>query len=644
MQRCSTSAGITLDDISEIVGATLVKAFDPLQEPEMEDDVTPKRMRLGLEPRMMLLQRSYSAGCLSRSPSNSSDSMGATSPSRRSLPGASPSRWPRSPGSASPSGRPPPSSPGGASPSRLKRQRSRGVPPPMQRIVRDAVAMERRLAVEAGGVGSPAHTLLRSPSRRLDADKCEMHESEKDPSVFGRSPGGKSAPSLPKKSPSRFSVGTLTSRCSSVGTMTTVWTDATELNRRSVDKAMGKALVINFRRLISLKEKMDIIHEVIKATTIAVLTLLIVRVGRELVHDVGFVVLSLMLYGCHEMSYDSLDVGDLTSLISLLGNDGDPLLLQSPTMVPLQNPNRCLQAMNYSARHRRRAASSLVSFVCFALHTAGWVASVWNWTTGTETYIWYNAIGIDAEPLEGEAMHYNTLRLIGTVMVLCHLVFEFCKWREFQFTAPLSKDGSPWDVTRDGIPPGRLNRIFGLPSIWFSSPTAYQDLRTWVTLACQHTVGQKEDRSHDRPVRAHRQIFAEELAFFAIKDPYNAAHVRQCLLTSKIYDKRNRHFLKRPLDGEVNVHRRPGVRVTGLRYFGHEEDEEFFQANLRKGEPPTELGVDLLFYDSRTHEISAPKLPEELEEDRAKTLRHASSGGLSPTISCNSMRAASSRA
>jgi len=398
---------------------------------------------------------------------------------------------------------------------------------------------------------------------------------------------------------------------------TSNWTEG-GTHKSSADEAIKKALVINFRRLITLKEKLDIIHEVIRATTIALLGLTVIGNARMLLYDVVFLALNLALCTFHEKKFGALNTDDFSQIVNSVGNDGDDILQHTPTGA-CTNPNRCLQAMDYSGRRDKGFSFLLVLFfivLCLGIWTLAFCW--WDLDMDAEEYTVFGA---------DEVEHYATLLLVGTVMVYCHLVFEFFTWREFQFSAPLKKDGQPWDVSRDGIPPGRLNSIFGLPCLWFSSPAAYEDLRVWVTLAGPDVAGLSRTYDTQRPLRAVRRVVAEELAFYAMREPSCAAQVRQCLLSAKLYDKRNRIFLKRPLLGEVNAQGRPGVRVTGLRAWGAESrHEDFFQVDLKNGEPPSELGLELVFFDSRTGELIVPNMPGEIvDEGGMDSLRHGSS-------------------
>jgi len=403
-----------------------------------------------------------------------------------------------------------------------------------------------------------------------------------------------------------------------------VWTGtATSVGARTIEESTKKAFVINFRRLIKFKEKMDIIHEVIKATTIALLTLLAVRDEKHLLYDLSVLILGLTLYSVHEMSHDAMDTTDFSQMVGLLGNDGEDLLRESPFPGGVDNPNRCLQAMSFSSRGQRTLVSALCVTFFVVLASSAWTVVAMTWSVG-DAYDWHTPLGVPELPSPDELEHFVTLLLVGTVMILCHLVFEWFYWREFAYYMPL-KDGQPWDVALNGTPPGRLNWLFGLPCMWFSTPTAYDDLRIWVTLAGMDVIGLSKDLDANRPLTVVRRVFAEELAFYAIEDAVCAARVRKCLLSSKLFDKRNKIFMKRPYLGEINAQGRPGVQLSGLsKETSPNGIEGFYQADIRKGEMPSDLGVELVFFDSRSGEFHVPKMPEN-DKEGAMILRHEKS-------------------
>jgi len=403
----------------------------------------------------------------------------------------------------------------------------------------------------------------------------------------------------------------------------TVRSMATSIGASTHEEGHEKALVVNFRRLIEIKEKMDIIHEVIKATTIALLTLLAVQSVFHLLYDVVVLVCGIALFSVHEMRHDTMDVDDFKRVVGLLGNDGDDLLHNAHRVGRMENPNRCLQAVSFSRRGVRKVWSYLLVAILSAMTIFAWSLTACTWTLD---YDWYSSLGISELPSNEELEHYVTLLLVGTVMLFTHILFELIYVREFGYFLP-SKEGRPWDVTGDGMPPGNMNWLFGLPCVWYTTQAAYEDLRVWVTLAADDDhIGGKARRKTSRKQRVVKRVFAEELAFYALEDPACAARLRRCLLTSKLYDKKHKQFMKRTMDYDIAAKSRPSVRLFGLGRQGSKQDlAEFHQVDFSKGEMPSELGIELLFYDNRCSDVWIPKLSDEVDNDAPLRLRHAGS-------------------
>lgn len=410
---------------------------------------------------------------------------------------------------------------------------------------------------------------------------------------------------------------------------TSVWT-GTSIGARTLEDGNKKALVVNFRRLIEIKEKLDIIHEVLKATTIALLTLLAVNAWARLLYDLGFLICGIILYALHEMSHDSLDIDDYSKVVSVLGNDGDDILRTSPLPSTVDNPNRCIQALSFSRAGRRSSFSALLLSVLVVVCTGAWSLILNFWMADIT---WYGNFGLEGGEIP-DIEHYVTLLLVGTLMLICHFVYEGLFAREFKYVMPL-KNGTVWNLERDGVPKGNLNWLFGLPSVWFSTREAYEDLRIWVTLAagCSHAARDRR-RARANGQHGHRkgrheaavwQVFFEEMAVYALQDMISAARLRHSLLSSKLYDKQTKRFMRRRRLGEENTKHRPTVIMTGLCKEGKSSGrEEFFPVEIRTGGVPAELEVELLFYDNRSGAYFVPQIPLVAEDGPAR-LRHQAS-------------------
>merc|ERR1719350_1843099 len=164
-----------------------------------------------------------------------------------------------------------------------------------------------------------------------------------------------------------------------------------------------------------------------------------------------------------------MDIADFRQLVDLLEDDDGHSGGHT-----IQNPNRILKGFALSRRgRRRRATTTIVSFgfLCSLMWFV--VVSIW---ADFDFYNW-------AEEIKDE--FYATLLLVGTLMLVFIVAFDWIYWRETQCVMPLYDVANdvPFDPHRHGIPPGY--QWLGLPSMWFTSQEAYDDLRLWITRAQQ---------------------------------------------------------------------------------------------------------------------------------------------------------------
>jgi hypothetical protein len=170
-----------------------------------------------------------------------------------------------------------------------------------------------------------------------------------------------------------------------------------------------------------------------------------------------------------------------------------------------------------------------------------------------------------------------TQMLIGTVMLLFHGIFEWLYWRETQCVMCWDDENDcPWDPRSKakkgrGVP--RSKSWFGLPSMWFTSREAYDDVRLWITLAT----------SKDPSTYVETKMFPEEMAGFAI-DPDNACDLRKTLKDAKLYSL---------ADGDHCARDDDETRSKSYR-------------KLQPGEEPEALNVDLVFYDAPSEQFLEP--------------------------------------
>jgi len=271
-----------------------------------------------------------------------------------------------------------------------------------------------------------------------------------------------------------------------------------------------------------------------------------------------FVSMILLMYYMHCRAYDHIKNSEDYSRLSALLEDDDGITTDSDETI--ENPNRLLKALARTSKGNR---ARVVTWTCFAL----FVLLVGE-AVVVDTMVWENCWGwpdIDVESSLGEAP--PVFFLVMLIMLCFCTGFELIYARETQSVMPSTSDGSPWDPISHGVPPAF--RLFGLPAMWFTSQEAHDDLKLWITHAQRH---------HDNyPVA---KIYPEEMALFALNGN-GGCILRKTLLHAKFYSVDYGQFLSRDSRG------RP--------------------CQLRDGAEPTELDVDLVFYDKVSMEYLQPE-------------------------------------
>lgn len=322
---------------------------------------------------------------------------------------------------------------------------------------------------------------------------------------------------------------------------------------------LRRCFVVNFRRLMELQKVFAIIHELIKSTAIAALTLVLAGNVWQLGYSVLFVAILFVMYGFHAAHYDTMDISDYHHLVDLLEDDHGVCGGRS-----IDNPNRLLKALTLARTGRRRRAVLII--LLFGLLCSGmWSMVAYSWTMELTEGVW--SIGDE---------FYATLLLVGTLMLLFHTVFEWLYWRETQCVMPWwnRQLKEPWDPARHGIP--RRFRWFGLPSMWFTCGSAYSDLSLWI----QHAKGQWRGKKVNK-------VFPEEMALFSLHAS-GACQLRRTLQHAKLYSVQRCSFLTR--EGDANA--------------------------LPKGSDPEELQINFVFFDTQSKEYMQP------EEEQKETQIH----------------------
>lgn len=324
---------------------------------------------------------------------------------------------------------------------------------------------------------------------------------------------------------------------------------------RSYNKLPRRAFVVNFRRLVEVQKILALIHEFIRSTAIATLTLVAAATWSQLVFSILFVALTLILFVVHEARYDKMDIEDYKSLVQLLEDDDGVSGFKT-----IQNPNRLLKALTLSRDKHRKKRSFISIVLCVVILWIAWINIFACWISPPSDDLWFGLFDFE------DRMVQATLLLVGTAMVVFHISFEWLYWRETQCVMPTHDDRS-WDPrsVADGVP--NRYRWFGLPSMWFTSREAYDDLRLWITLSRK-----------DGDVVLTR-IHPEEMALFALQ-PEGASYLRKTLADAKLFSMGNWEFLARDAKGKPEA--------------------------VKKGEDPDSLGISFVFYDKLTETYLQP--------------------------------------
>lgn len=330
--------------------------------------------------------------------------------------------------------------------------------------------------------------------------------------------------------------------------------------KRSRNNLPSRAFVVNFRRLVQVQKILALIHEFIQSTAIATLTLVAAANASQLLFSILFVTLVLAMFAVHEMRYDGMDIEDYKSLVDLLEDDNG-----KSHGVIVENPNRLLKGLSLSHNRKRRGRAFITVFCAILVVSLVWINIFWSWANPPDED---SVLGFFDEH---DRTVQATLLLVGTAMVLFHISFEWLYWRETQCvmpTMPGDRGQRSWDprATADGVP--RQYLWFGLPSMWFTSREAYDDLRLWITYSCKHS-------NH-----IVTKIHPEELALFALK-PEGAGYVRRTLDDAKLFSIGKWEFFKR--------------------------DKRGVPKPVQNGEEPEKLGMSFVFFDRASEQFLQPE-------------------------------------
>jgi len=314
----------------------------------------------------------------------------------------------------------------------------------------------------------------------------------------------------------------------------------------NAELAPENAFVINVRRLIDIQEKLYLLHDLLKSTAIAAITLPAAGTAEQFCATLLFLPVVFILYAMHERDWDRLEVTDIKILLPLLCDDIDPKHNAA-------NPNRLFKAVTIETS---RVLSKL--FHLFQLVVAIGIAVVW----ATIEYRWRNpppagnniqlgnSGGFRQEFADGWMLIEEDVLAMGmqvtvaTLMLLLQVLFEYIHWRETSAVMPRTRNAEAWDPRRHGTPTKYW--LFGLPSMWFTSEDALQKLKKYIGMASADS---------ERVTK----IYPQELAYFALSGDSERAELQISLDQCKLFNGRTQSYV---FDGE-----HPEQLELGLCFF-----------------------------------------------------------------------------
>jgi hypothetical protein len=280
------------------------------------------------------------------------------------------------------------------------------------------------------------------------------------------------------------------------------------------------AIVINFRRLVSVKLFFAILHERIKSTVFGALTLVAADSTRQGAYTCVFLILVFMVYGIHESLFDGLDIEDVKSLVPLIRSKGNK--------DREQNPNTLLKSIS---------TPSPAYWCVYLVHCAVGAASGLGWLV--LWYSWHHTL-VEATVEVSEPVHHwlevlsRTMvfddddagvlamqLLILDIMFVIELLFEYVLSRETASFMPLGPNNSVWDPRKHGVPSRFW--LLGLPSMWFTSKESLDKLKDY--------VGQAQKPSADSV-----GIYPQELAYYALLGIKECEELSFALKESRLFN------------------------------------------------------------------------------------------------------------
>mmetsp|Transcript_5506 Transcript_5506/g.8559 ORF Transcript_5506/g.8559 Transcript_5506/m.8559 type:complete len:568 (-) Transcript_5506:164-1867(-) len=295
-----------------------------------------------------------------------------------------------------------------------------------------------------------------------------------------------------------------------------------DFEAQELEEAPQCAFVINVRRLIEVQEFLALLHELLKSTAIAALTLVAAASTFQFFSTLVFITIVLIVYSMHEADWDRMDVEDLRMLVHLISDDCDPVL-------QISNPNRIFKALSNASNPFWKWISRLTRLGFLFLSIVGWLSLEAYWTSGDmeedsegrRLRDGFDALLIDSHIASVEDAETLGMQLIvGSMMLLLQALFKYLLLRETNATMPLTSFGETWDPRRNGTP---LSYWFGgMPSMWFTRKEVMQKLKHYIDMA---NPGKKNGNFHP-----------QELAYYALSGDEERCELQTALGEAKLFD------------------------------------------------------------------------------------------------------------
>lgn len=292
----------------------------------------------------------------------------------------------------------------------------------------------------------------------------------------------------------------------------------------------ARAFVINVRRLIDAQETLSLLHNLIESTAIAALTLVSAASVEQLTSTIMFLFVVILTFVVHGRKWDLLEVSDLRMLLPLLADDDEG---------NVTNPNRLLKALSFSRSPFGRICRCFFVLCCIAIFTISWLVCEEWWIYGpdeagvrdTNTEIRWILDSVIRN--EEDAAVVCIQVTVGSLMFILHVTFEIFYWNETCAVMPRTASGDVWDVRTHGLP--WRYKLFGAPSMWFTSTEALEDLMKYIDMAV--------------PTAPVWEIRPQEIAYYALQGDEERITVQRTLKASKLFDGRTREFVDGSLPG-----------------------------------------------------------------------------------------------